>query len=262
MLIHNPLLSRIELNHPSYASRSDVKRLMTVLALEKARVGATRAVLRVLTEGPAGGDGFDVEATKDTPSGTLAFFGSNDRCRRPDPLTIARERSYIASVLASRRLPVPGGLEIVRLEASGAAAGELESVYSRTYRYYPEPLDRAAISRKLSEWIPYAVVEGGRIVSALFGAPFSYGPLTAVEFTLCATKPSADGIGMTAALARRIRSEALSRFGESVMVAETIAAPVMRSCHSLGMEVAGVLPEHYRMSVGNRAYTNLYAWFL
>ena len=262
MIRHNPAISRIELNHGSFAGKSEVEGLKRVLALEKTRTKSTRAVLRVLTDDPSDGLGFSAEACVRTGQGTFAIFGSNSRSRKPDESVILAERRYIARVLASNRRPPPGNLEIVRLEARGEIAAELEALFSRTYKHYPVPLDQPAILKSLSDCIPYAVLKHGRIISALFGSIFSYGPLTAVEFTLSATKPAISGIGMTTALAGRIRAEAAERFASPLMVAETIAAPVMRSCHDLGMEPAGLLPEHYNIAIGQRTYTNFYAWFL
>jgi GNAT superfamily N-acetyltransferase len=112
----------------------------------------------------------------------------------------------------------------------------------------------------MERFMPYAAIERGAIVSALFGERQDFGPLTAVEFTLSATAPSARGLGLTAALAARIKAEAESAFDRPLMLAETIAAPVMRSCHDLGMKCRGVLPAHYRIGVGERLFTNLYLW--
>jgi hypothetical protein len=262
MFCHNPGIARVELNHGRFATASEVKSLKTVLALEMHKRKATRAVLRVLTDRPARDDGFGLEACAQTGYGNLACFGFNSPSRQPSVPVIEAELKYVAGILCQARRPPSGRFDIVRLEKNAETAAELEALYSRTYARYPVPLDRSAVSARLESDIPYAVVEGGRIVSALFGSVFRYGPLTAVEFTLSATRPSRGGLGMTAELARRIREEAVERFRDPLMVAETLAGPVMRSCHDLGMYPHGVLPEHYEITIGNRTYTNFYAWFL
>ncbi len=260
MIRHNAELRRLELNHASFATKSDVKSLKTVVALEMARKKATRGLIRVLTEDPKKDDAFGIEAWVNTPHGKLVYFGLNTKDRQPDIPVIEAEMRYVAKILLSKRQEPPSSLDIIRLEPEVAA--ELASLYSRAYSYFPEPLDERSISAMLSRDIAYGVLEGGRIVSALFGSVFHYGPLKAVEFTLSATKPTPAGLRMTSALAARIRAEAIERFRDPLMIAETIAAPVMRSCIDLGMDIRGVLPEHYKLSIGDRTYTNFYAWFL
>ncbi len=262
MILHNRELARIELNHGSFATKSDVKSLKTVVSLEMARCKATRGVIRVLTDDPKKDDAFGIEAWVNTPHGKLVYFGLNARSRQPSIPIIDAEMRYVAKVLLSKKLEPPSSLDIVRLESRPEVAAELAALYARTYSYFPQQLDEGRVRALLSEGIPYGVLEGGKIVSALFGSVFHYGPLTAVEFTLSATKPTPLGLRMTSALAARIRAEAIERFRDPLMIAETIAGPVMRSCIDLGMDIRGVLPEHYRLSIGERTYTNFYAWFL
>lgn len=262
MILHNRELARIELNHGSFATKSDVKSLKTVVSLEMARRKATRGVIRVLTEDPKKDDGFGIEASVDTLHGKLVYFGLNTRARQPSIPVIEAEMRYVARVLLSEKHGPPPPLDIVRLEPRPEVAAELASLYSRAYSYFPEPLDAGSLLPLLAKGIAYGVLENGRILSALFGSVFHYGPLAAVEFTLSATKPTPLGLRMTSALAARIRAEAMERFRDPLMIAETIAAPVMRSCVELGMEIRGVLPEHYKLSIGQRTYTNFYAWFL
>ncbi len=262
MILHNKDIARLELNHGAFATKSEVKSLKTVLSLEMGKRRATRGILRVLTENPVKDDAFGVEAYASTSHGKLVYFGLNTVARQPDVATIEAELKYVAKVLLRSKQPPPVGLDIVRLSDKTGAAAELEALYARTYAYHPEPLDERSISARLGRDMAYGVLERGKIVSALFGSVFHYGPLAAVEFTLSATKPSSMGLRMTAALASRIRTEAMERFKDPLMVAETVAGPVMRSCMELGMDIRGVLPEHYKLIIGNRTYRNFYAWFL
>lgn len=262
MLSHNPKLKRVELAHPDFATASDVERLKSVVKYEMMRSGASRGVLRVLTEGPMREDEFRVEAVLPAGKGRIAFFGFNLPCRAPSEQTLHSETVYLAKVLCGRKRPLPENLDIVRLQADQRTAMDLEFLYSQTYSDYPVPLNSRVLLSHLRDSLAFGVFSKGRMVSALFGQTRLYAGIPLVEFNLSATLPTARGVGMTAALASRIRSEALDRNQDSVMLAETIASPVMHSCHDLGMEVRGVLREHYRMTIGNKTFTNLYVWSL
>jgi hypothetical protein len=261
MLSHNPKLKRIELAHPDFASPSQVERLKSVMRNEMSRTRSTRGVMRVLTDEPSGDESFRIEAKVATPKGVLTVFGFNIPPRIPDEATLHRETTYLARVLCSRNFP-RNDFDIVRLKADERNATELSALYARIYSSYPVGLDRASFSKCLEDLMPYAVMEGGKITAALFGAPVRFGDLSTVEFALSAMPPSARGIDMTTALAARIRAEAIERFGDPLMLAETIAAPVMHSCNDLGMKCSGVLREHYDMVIGDKRYTNLYLWSL
>jgi hypothetical protein len=263
MLRHNQKLRRIELAHPDFSERSDVERLKNVLKNEMHRTGSTRAVLRAVTTDPMEDEFFRIEAKIPFGGGgTLCFFGFNTLSRRSSELIVQHETTYLAKVLVSKRRAVRDDLEIARLEAAPKILRELEELLSRTYSDYPIPLDAASIGLYMNDALPFAVLEEGRIVSALFGIPSFYCGRAVVEFTLSATSPSARGVGMTTALAARIKAEAEKKYGNPVMLAETIASPVMHSCHDLGMQCCGLLREHYKISVADRTYTNLYAWWL
>jgi hypothetical protein len=262
MLLHNKALRRVELNHPRFADRSDVRRLKTVLSLERARLGASRAVLRVLTDRPEEDSGFRVEASISTRHGDLTYFGRNERDRLPDDGLLHAETRYLARTLVSPRRPVPQDHGIAPLEKDGRTAASLAELYASIYSDYPEPLDASSILGRMEGSIAYGASREGRLVAALFGCPADYGPLKTVEFTLSATLPTARGTGLTTALAAAIRAEAMRRFGDPLMLAETIAAPVMRSCRDMGMEVCGVMPEHTRIGIGANKYRNLYVWYL
>ncbi|HSB46549.1 MAG TPA: hypothetical protein VLD37_00935 [Candidatus Bilamarchaeum sp.] len=262
MLAHNPRLRRIELAHPEFASCSDIERLKGVVRYEMMRSGSSRGVLRVLTEGPVKEDEFRVEAKFPAGRGELVFLGFNLPSRLPSEQTLHDETLYLAKVLCSARRPLPENLDIVRLQADQRTALDLEFLYSQTYSDYPVPLNSGVLLSRLRDSIAYGVFSKGRMVSALFGQTCHYGGIPVVEFTLSASIPSIRGIGMTTALAAKIRAEALERDGSSITLAETIAAPVMRSCHDLGMMPHGVLREHYSMTIGNKTYTNLYVWSL
>lgn len=260
MFNYNPELKRVELKHNKFANLSEVHRLKTVLALEKGNFKAKRAILRVLTDKPVEDDGFVLEAKIKTEKGTLAFFGLNSPNNMPSKAVVNKERKYLAAVLSSRPRPIPTKFDIIRLEPIIETALELEKLYKSAYSFYPEPLDTNSILKLLRSGIPYAVLEKGKIVSVLFGEIFEYGELTAVEYNHSVTKSTHGGISMTTALAARIRREAIERFIDPILFAETIAAPVMYSCHQLGMEIQGILPEHYRIRTGGRDFTNFYVW--
>jgi hypothetical protein len=262
MLSHNPKLKRIELAHPDFASPSQVERLKSVVRHEMEKSGSTRGILRVLTEGPLSEDDFNVEAKFPAKGGEIVFFGANLPSRMPSQEKLHAETLYLAQVLCRTRRPVPENLEIVPLYVNPGTVAELEELYSRTYADYPVPLDAQSIHYQLLNSLAFGMLSRGKIVSALFGETHYYGGIPVVEFTLSATMPSKRGIGMTTALASRIRAEAIARNSDSIMIAETIAAPVMHSCHDLGMLVRGVLREHYSMTIGNKTFTNLYVWSL
>jgi hypothetical protein len=262
MLTHNPKLKRVELAYQDFAPPSEVERLKGVVRNEMMRSGSSRGVLRVLTEGPLKEDEFKVEAKFPAGKGELVFFGFNLPSRIPSERTLHSETVYLAKVICSQRRPVPNSLEIVTLYANPGTVAELADLYSRTYADYPVPFDAQSIQSRILSSLAFGVLSKGKIVSALLGETRRYGGIPVVEFTLSATASSARGIGMTSALASRIRAEALARNPDSIMLAETIAASVMHSCHDLGMSVRGILREHYSMTIGNKTYTNLYVWSL
>ena len=262
MLSHNPKLSRIVLDHPERASASDVERLKGVVSFEMGRQGASRGLLRVLADKPPMKDArFEEEACIRTPKGFLLYLALNARGRLPSDETSAREMKYAIDVLCAPRKPLKS-YDIIRLGPDEATALEISELLSANYSSYPLALDSDSVSGYLRLGIPYAVKEDGKIVSALFGVPVRFGELDTVEFTLMATSSPMRGIDMTTALAAMIRTEAIERFGEPLMLAETIAGPVMRSCHDLGMELRGMLREHYLIGIKDRLYTNLYLWSL
>ncbi|MEW6722972.1 MAG: hypothetical protein AB1324_06945 [Candidatus Micrarchaeota archaeon] len=260
MLRHTESIRRVELNHPRFASRHELPPLLEGLRKEKERLRASRAVLRVLTDQAIERHGFRVEAEIPTRSGILAFFGLNDASRTPTEAVLHEETRYLSRVLCSQRRPIPEGLDIVRLGTGFAE--ELSQLYIGTYSFYPMILDEGTVSGLLGEYPAFGVVQDGKLVSALFGIPLNFGPLTAVEYTLSATIPSARGVGLTSALALKIREDAEEKFRDPLMLAETVAAPVMHSCHDIGMSVRGVLREHYKIGIGERTYTNFYVWSL
>ncbi len=262
MISFNRRLMRVELCHRSFADARTVRRLKDELLGAMHDFGATRAVLRVLTEGPRGDAHFRLEASARTHAGKLAVFGCNAPARAPSEPELHRETRYLAKILCQQRRPVPQGLEMVSLRPDRSCAEELSALLCRTYSSHPMGLDPVSVLGYMERFIGYAVLERGAIVSALFGEPHDFGPLRAVEFTLSATSEPARGIGLTAALAARIKSEAESRYERPLMIAETIAAPVMRSCHDLGMQCSGVLRSHYSIGIGERLFTNLYLWSL
>src|SRR5512143_175208 len=115
MIRHNPELRRLELNHGSFATASEVKSLKTVVSLEMARLKATRGVIRVLTEDPKKDDAFGIEAWVNTPHGKLVYLGLNTKAREPCIPVIEAELKYVAKVLLSKRLDPPAGLDIAKL---------------------------------------------------------------------------------------------------------------------------------------------------
>jgi hypothetical protein len=262
MFINNPKTRTVQLCHERFVPASGLDSLKEALWDELLRCGATRGVLRVLTEGPVGDERFHLEASIPTPRGRLAFFGLNHPSRAPSEQVLATEMTYLSCLTESPRREIPQNLEIVRLIPDRGAALELESLYASTYSDYPVPLDAESLEAHIKSSLAFAVMKGGNIVSALFGMPFRYGDITAVEFTLCATEKTVRGIGMTTALAARIQQEAMLAFDNPIMLAETIAAPVMHSCHDLGMSWRGVLLDHFPMTVGNRTFSNLHVWSL
>jgi len=264
LLSFNQQLNRVELVHPKFADRREVARLKSVLLREKERFGATRSVLRALTSAhvPIDDDKFKVEGRIKTPNGELSVFGFNDECRLPSPQIVAAEVAYQNKIISYERRIPPQNLEIKRLEAGSKIAEDLELVYAATYSYYPKPLDAPNILRILNEAIGYAVLQGGNIVSVLFGEIRKFDAVHTVELTYSATLPSERGAGMTVALAHKIKEEAVRRFPDPVIFAETIAAPVMRSCHDFGMSPRGVLREHFRIALGDLVFTNMYLWSL
>ena len=141
MILHNQELSRLELNHGRFATRSEVKSLKTVMSLEMAKRKATRGVIRVLTEDPKVDDAFGIEAWVRTPFGKLVYYGLNTTARKPCIPTLEAELRYVAKILLCRSAEPPPDLDIVRLEGQGGVAAELEALYARAYRYCPDPLD-------------------------------------------------------------------------------------------------------------------------
>ncbi len=260
MLSFNEKILRVELIHPHFANSAKVDQLKRSLAREKERFGATRAVLRVLTEKPFGDEQFELEAKIRVPGGNIAIFGFNDSSRFPSPDTVRQETAYLARVVGTQRRTASRDLEIRRLEANRRVAEELESLYADTYSDYPKPLTTTTILKLLQDSIPYAVFENGRMVSVLFGEITEFEDVHVIELTYSATVPLKRGIGMTVALANKIGEEAEYRFHKLGIFAETIAGPVMRSCHDFGMTYQGLLREHYRIAIGDRLFTNLYLW--
>ncbi|MEW6035959.1 MAG: hypothetical protein AB1529_05070 [Candidatus Micrarchaeota archaeon] len=255
-------LMRVELCHRAFADARTVRNLKDELLGAMGDFKATRAVLRVLTEGPRGDAHFRLEANVRTHAGELAVFGCNAPERTPPEMELHRETTYLAKTLCQQRRPLRQGLGIIRLDSDRSAAEEVSALLCKTYSSHPMGLDPVSVLGYMERFICYGVLERGAIVSALFGQPHDFGPLRAVEFTLSATSKAARGTGLTTALAARIKSEAESRYERPLMIAETIAAPVMRSCHDLGMQCSGVLRSHYSIGIGERLFTNLYLWSL
>lgn len=271
MLSHNQKLRRVVLDYPRLASPSDVERLKIVVASEMSRRKATRGLIRVLTDKPVSAGRFDEEARIPTSKGLLHYLALNHLSRMPLEETVRKESEYAVGIICARGRQEPGAsapgqmaedFRIVRLDSDRKAASALSELLLRTYSSYPVPLDPDSVSDYLKASIPYAVIGKRRMVSALVGVPARFGELHTIEFTLMASAGGESAIPMTTALAERIRAEAMERFDKPLMLAETIAGPVMRSCHDLGMELRGLLKEHYHIGIKGRTYTNLYLWSL
>jgi len=264
VLTFNEKIARVELVHPKFADAAGVERLKKTVLHEMRGFGATRGVLRVLTDKPMDDGEFVLEGTIWTEKGELAVFGCNEASRLPSEEVLERERTYLKRVVGAERRAPPVGMEIKRLECAAKTAEELELLYAAAYSWYPKTLDTKSILHSLRDSIPYAVLEEGKIVCALFGEVCRFGEVHAVELTYSASAPSASkrGIGITIALAKKIEEEARRRFRSVAIFAETIAAPVMRSCHDFGMSHRGVLREHSRIAIGERVFTNFYLWSL
>ncbi|MFN7991002.1 MAG: hypothetical protein U0R44_02475 [Candidatus Micrarchaeia archaeon] len=262
MLQYNHLIRRVELNCPRFIPHGQLESVKNVVTHAMMKNGAVRGVFRVLTDGVQDCRPFSLESSVQTSFGLFSVYGLNLAKRPEDGLELQRETRYLAKVLCSQKRAIRKDHDIRRLGYGLAIAESLSALYSRVYSFYPVPLSPPAIMEALRSAIPYAVFDHGEPVSALLGSIRRYGELTVIEFTLSATAPSARGVGMTTALASCIVEEASGAYPSPLIVAETIAAPVMHSCHDLGMQVHGVLPGHYLMKIGRREYSNLFMWSL
>ena len=263
MLIHNEKLNRVSLFHGKFAERSDIERLKGVIEFEMQKVGASRGQIRFLSRAHEDLDdnNFKIEGKMETRSGIIHVMGA-DLKPKPSEIQISAHYDYLSRVVSRPKRQVPVYSGIVRLGKSLETAQELESIYIEAFRGYPVSLDSKSILGYLGSSIPYAVIEDGRIVSVLFGDIYVFDTVHAIELTMCATVPSKRGIGMTAALAARIKEEAERRFPETLVFAETPCTTVMHSCHDFGMAPRGLMANYSFVVVGGRAFTDLHLWSL
>ncbi len=280
MILHNPALKRLELNYSQRATGSKVAELQSDLLDKMDGVGATRAILRVrcpLESLSAQTSSFSLEAsiplnTKDQ----IAFFGFNSpgRLSSNHHEIKTTEGSFLDQVCGAPRRNNSVDYTLLQITLGDRKiAEEISQLYSSTFHSFPEALDVQGVLEimKPNENHPippiaYAVISEDRILSVLFGKIYVFGDRHAVELIYSATHPSVRGNGMTLALANAIRKDVEQQFRNPIIFAETLAAPVMRSCHDFGMNYVGFLPEHTHIetfsSSGINKFTNLYVWSL